>query len=61
MIYIITRTYILNAYPIFAKQGENPREATGRIVCANSHLASKPVDIKVPQTVLPGIVFEAIL
>ena len=34
------------AYPIYAQQGyENPREATGRIVCANCHLAQKPVDI----------------
>ena len=53
MIYVITRTSISNAYPIFAQQGyENPREATGRIVCANCHLASKPVDIEVPQAVL---------
>lgn len=52
MIYIITRAFISNAYPIFAQQGfENPREATGRIVCANCHLANKPVDIEVRQTV----------
>jgi apocytochrome f len=50
------------AYPIFAQQGyENPREATGRIVCANCHLAQKPVDIEVPQAVLPDSVFEAIV
>nr|YP_010549006.1 cytochrome f [Sporobolus virginicus]UYL25244.1 cytochrome f [Sporobolus virginicus] len=62
MIYVITRTSISNAYPIFAQQGyENPREATGRIVCANCHLANKPVDIEVPQTVLPDTVFEAVL
>ncbi|KAI9095689.1 hypothetical protein K1719_026249 [Acacia pycnantha] len=54
MIYIITRAPISNVYPIFAQQGyENPREATGRIVCANCHLANKPVDIEVPQAVLP--------
>uniref|UniRef100_A0A0E0LJL6 Cytochrome f n=1 Tax=Oryza punctata TaxID=4537 RepID=A0A0E0LJL6_ORYPU len=40
---------------------ENPREATGRIVCANCHLANKPVDIEVPQAVLPNTVFEAVL
>uniref|UniRef100_A0A0E0GLC1 Cytochrome f n=1 Tax=Oryza nivara TaxID=4536 RepID=A0A0E0GLC1_ORYNI len=40
---------------------ENPREATGRIVCANCHLANKPVDIEVPQAVLPDTVFEAVL
>ena len=62
MIYIITRTSISNAYPIFAQQGyENPREATGRIVCANCHLANKPVDIEVPQAVLPDTVFEAVV
>lgn len=50
------------AYPIYAQQGyENPREATGRIVCANCHLASKPVDIEVPQSVLPDTVFEAVV
>ncbi|CAI8598616.1 unnamed protein product [Vicia faba] len=62
MIYIITRAPISNAYPIFAQQGyENPREATGRIVCANCHLANKPVDIEVPQAILPDTVFEAVV
>ncbi|KAF5798248.1 putative cytochrome f, rudiment single hybrid, cytochrome f transmembrane anchor [Helianthus annuus] len=62
IIYIITRTSISNAYPIFAQHGyENPREATGRIVCANCHLANKPVDIEVPQAVLPDTVFEAVV
>nr|WIA67745.1 cytochrome f [Apopellia endiviifolia]WKW94954.1 cytochrome f [Apopellia endiviifolia] len=50
------------AYPIFAQQGyENPREATGRIVCANCHLAKKSVNIEVPQSVLPNTVFEAVV
>jgi len=50
------------AYPIYAQQGyENPREATGRIVCANCHLAQKPVDIEVPQAVFPDTVFEAVV
>jgi apocytochrome f len=49
-----------NAFPVFAQQAyENPREATGRIVCANCHLASKPTEIEVPQGVLPDTVFEA--
>jgi len=62
IIYIITRLSISNAYPIFAQQGyENSREATGRIVCANCHLANKPVDIEVPQAVLPDTVFEAVV
>lgn len=51
-----------NAYPIFAQQNyENPREANGRIVCANCHLAQKPVEIEVPQAVLPNSVFEAVI
>nr|YP_009727683.1 cytochrome f [Dacrydium elatum]QHX99709.1 cytochrome f [Dacrydium elatum] len=62
MIPIITRASISNAYPIFAQQSyENPREATGRIVCANCHLAKKPVEIEVPQSVLPDTVFEAVV
>nr|QKV47276.1 cytochrome f [Nephrolepis cordifolia] len=53
---------VANAYPIFAQQNyENPREATGRIVCANCHLAKKPVDIEAPQSVLPDTVFEAVV
>ncbi|XAR73184.1 hypothetical protein NMG60_11007069 [Bertholletia excelsa] len=47
MIYIITRTSI--------------SKVTGHIVCANCHLANKPVDIEVPQAVLPDIVFEAVV
>lgn len=50
------------AYPIFAQQNyADPREATGRIVCANCHLAQKPADIEVPQAVLPDTVFEAVV
>uniref|UniRef100_A0AAT9UTA3 Cytochrome f n=1 Tax=Pallavicinia longispina TaxID=280536 RepID=A0AAT9UTA3_9MARC len=53
---------VSQAYPIFAQQGyDNPREATGRIVCANCHLAKKSVDIEVPQSVLPNTVFEAVV
>ena len=39
----------------------HPREATGRIVCANCHLAKKPVDIEAPQSILPDTVFEAVV
>lgn len=50
------------AYPVFAQNAyENPREATGRIVCANCHLAQKPVEVEVPQAVLPDSVFEAVV
>jgi len=48
------------AFPIYAQQAyANPREANGRIACANCHLASKPVEIESPQAVLPNSVFEA--
>jgi len=51
-----------NAYPIFAQQGyADPREANGRIACANCHLAQKPVEIETPQSVLPNSVFEAVV
>lgn len=50
------------AYPIYAQQNyQNPREANGRIVCANCHLAQKPVEIEIPQAVLPNTVFEAVV
>jgi apocytochrome f len=50
------------AYPIFVQNAyENPREATGRIVCANCHLAQKPVELEVPQAVLPDTVFEVVV
>nr|YP_009491908.1 apocytochrome f of cytochrome b6/f complex [Lacunastrum gracillimum]AWI68037.1 apocytochrome f of cytochrome b6/f complex [Lacunastrum gracillimum] len=50
------------AYPVFAQQNyENPREPNGRIVCANCHLAQKPVELEVPQAVLPDTVFEAVV
>jgi apocytochrome f len=50
------------AYPVFAQQNyENPREANGRIVCANCHLAQKSVELEVPQAVLPDTVFEAVV
>jgi len=53
---------VAHAYPVFAQQAyANPREATGRIVCANCHLAQKPTEIEVPQAVLPDTVFEAVV
>ena len=51
-----------DAFPVYAQQAyESPREATGRIVCANCHLAQKPAEIEVPQGVLPDTVFEAVV
>ena len=47
------------AYPIFAQQNyANPREYTGKIVCANCHLASKAIEVRIPQAVLPDTVFK---
>ena len=51
-----------DAFPVYAQQAyESPREATGRIDCANCHLAQKPAEIEVPQGVLPDTVFEAVV
>ena len=62
MIYIIIQAPISNAYPNFAHKGyENLQDATGRIVCANCHVANKPMDIEVPQAVLLDTVFEAVV
>nr|UNJ16335.1 cytochrome f [Boldiaceae sp.] len=62
LITIVTVPQVCSAFPIFAQQAyENPREATGKIVCANCHLAQKPVSIKLPKSVLPNSVFEATL
>jgi len=50
------------AFPIYAQNAyANPREANGRIVCANCHLAQKPVLIESPSSVLPNSVFEAVV
>lgn len=51
------------AYPFWAQQTapETPREATGRIVCANCHLGAKPTQVEVPQSVLPDTVFKAVV
>ncbi len=48
------------AYPFWAQQNyDSPREATGKIVCANCHLAKKLTQAEVPQSVLPDTVFAA--
>jgi len=51
------------AYPFWAQATypETPREPTGRIVCANCHLAAKPSEVEVPQSVLPDTVFKAVV
>jgi apocytochrome f len=51
-----------SAYPFYAQYNyPSPREATGKIVCANCHLAKKPVEVEVPQAVLPDTVFKAVV
>jgi len=50
------------AYPFWAQQNyASPREATGKIVCANCHLAKKPTRVEVPQAVMPDTVFRAVV
>ena len=53
---------ISSAFPIYAQQiYENPREANGRIVCANCHLGQGSIETEVQKTVLPNSVFESVL
>ncbi len=50
------------AYPFWAQQKfENPREATGKIVCANCHVASMPTRAEVPQSVAADSVFKTVV
>jgi apocytochrome f len=50
------------AFPIYAQEAyQNPREANGRIVCANCHLAQKPTEFEAPTSVLPDSVFETVV
>lgn len=42
------------AYPFWAQQNyAYPREATGKLACANCHLAKKPTHVELPQAVFP--------
>jgi len=69
LLVIATLTLVLHgpqsasAYPFWAQQTAplTPREATGRIVCANCHLAQKTADVEIPHSVLPDTVFEAVV
>ncbi len=59
---VLTNAQAAAAYPFWAQENyETPREATGRIVCANCHLGQKKTEIEVPQAVLPDTVFEAVV
>ena len=59
----LTSSQAANAYPFWAQETApaTPREATGRIVCANCHLGAKPTEVEVPQSVLPDTVFKAVV
>jgi len=47
------------AYPFWAQQNyDYPREATGKLACANCHLAKKPTHVELPQAVFPDEVFK---
>jgi apocytochrome f len=51
-----------DAYPIFARQYfSSPREVSGRIACSYCHLAQKPIELSIPQSVFPNTVFEAVV
>lgn len=50
------------AYPVYAQQAyANPRAANGKLACANCHLAEKPVEVELPQSVVPNSVFETVV
>ncbi|MCP9886569.1 apocytochrome f [Cyanobium sp. ATX 6A2] len=50
------------AYPFWAQQNyDSPREATGKLVCANCHLAKMATRVEVPQAVFPDTVFKAVV
>jgi len=46
------------AFPQYAAKYEEPRASSGRIACANCHLAHAETEAEFPQSVLPGQVFE---
>lgn len=62
-ILVVVNPQSASAYPFWAQQTApvTPREATGRIVCANCHLAQKPAEVEIPHSVLPDTVFEAVV
>jgi len=62
MVFMGSMADCATAYPIFAQQNyKEPREATGKIACANCHLASKIIDARLPHDVLPDTIFKVAL
>ncbi len=46
------------AFPQYAAAYKEPRQSSGRIACANCHLAEQGLNVEMPQSVLPGQTFE---
>merc|ERR1719401_3239404 len=62
MVFMGSMADCATAYPIFAQQNyKEPREATGKIACANCHLASKIIDARLPHDVLPDTIFKVVM
>lgn len=62
LVSIFLVTFNAQAYPIFARQYfSSPREVSGRIACSYCHLAQKPIELSLPQSVFPNTVFEAVV
>ena len=62
VIFVFSVSFRAYAYPIFARQYfSSPREVSGRIACSYCHLAQKPIEFSIPQSVFPNTIFEAIV
>ena len=62
IVFFVSNPSPVNSYPFWAQQNyESPREATGKIVCANCHLAQMPTIAEVPQSVGADSVFKAVV
>ena len=63
LIGIIILPNLSYAYPLFSQKSypNNPREISGKIICANCHLEEKIIETKIPRTVLPDTIFDVII
>ena len=55
---LVLGTSAVEAFPQYAAKYKEPRETSGRIACANCHLAKAEAEVELPQAVLPGQVFD---
>merc|ERR1719440_2433779 len=47
------------AYPIFAQQNfADPVDPTGKLVCANCHLQTREINLRMPHEALPDTIFK---